>query len=251
MCEMAILRNVLKTVIWGIAVSVSIFAVWAREHPPQTAQVIVHAGRPGCHVVLDNEAVGLTETSGNLLIADVEPGDHYIHVDCPGQAELAYFISPRPHENLQIQPGKQGAQTAATAGDPSSVAERRIRLRHLVQQAVQVRAQGRLDEAVTALRQAMQLDPENSDLHRELGITFLLGKEWKRARVEMIEAIRHDQTDADAHNGLGYALEKLGDLDGAVKEYRAATHLDPSDATYRTHYFDALVKTAERQEKKK
>jgi Flp pilus assembly protein TadD len=67
----------------------------------------------------------------------------------------------------------------------------------------------------------------------------------------MIEAIRHDQTDADAHNGLGYALEKLGDLDGAVKEYRAATHLDPSDATYRTHYFDALVKIAERQEKKK
>ena len=88
----------------------------------------------------------------------------------------------------------------------------------------------------------MKLDPENSDLHREMGITFLLAKEWKRARVEMIEAIRHDQTDADAHNGLGYALEKLGDIDGALKEYRTATNLEPDDPTYRTHYFDALVK---------
>jgi len=84
-----------------------------------------------------------------------------------------------------------------------------------------------------------------------LGITFLLAKEWKRARVEMIEAIRHDQPDADAHNGLGYALEKLGDIDGAVKEYRTATHLEPDDPSYRTHYFDALVKIQARQEAKK
>jgi Flp pilus assembly protein TadD len=95
------------------------------------------------------------------------------------------------------------------------------------------------------------LDPENSDLHRELGITFLLAKEWKRARVEMIEAIRQDQTDADAHNGLGYALEKLGDIDGAVKEYRTAMNLEPDDPTYRTHYYDALVKIQTRQETKK
>jgi tetratricopeptide (TPR) repeat protein len=240
-----------KAIVWGITLSVTCFGVWAREHPPQSAQVVVHAGRAGCQVQLDNEAVGITEANGNLLIPDVEPGDHYIHVDCPGQVELAYFISPRADEKLLIQASNQAAQPAETAGDPSSVAERKIELRHLVQQAVQHRAQGHLDEAVTALRQAMQLDPENSDLHREMGITFLLGKEWKRARIEMIEAIRHDQTDADAHNGLGYALEKLGDLDGAVKEYRAATNLDPSDATYRTHYFDALVKIAERQERKK
>jgi Flp pilus assembly protein TadD len=67
----------------------------------------------------------------------------------------------------------------------------------------------------------------------------------------MIEAIRHDQTDADAHNGLGYALEKLGNLDGAAAEYRTAARLDPDDPTYRTHYLDTLVKIAERQEKKK
>jgi len=98
---------------------------------------------------------------------------------------------------------------------------------------------------------ALKLDSENADLHRELGITFLLGKDWKRARVEMLEAIRHDPTDADAYNGLGYALEKMGDLNEAVKQYRLATQLDPQDPTYRTHYFDILSKLAQEKAKKK
>ena len=114
-----------------------------------------------------------------------------------------------------------------------------------------MRARGRLEEAVERLRAALKLDAENSDLHRELGITFLLGKDWKRARVEMLEAIRHDPTDADAYNGLGYALEKMGDLGGAVKQYRMATRLDPQDPTYRTHYFDILSKLAQEGAKKK
>jgi len=248
---MRLLPDIPKTLIWGITLTVTLFGVSAREHPPQSAQVTVQAGRGGCQVELDNEAVGTTDAKGSLLVADVEPGDHYVHVDCPGETEAVFFISPRPNQNAQIQPSKEDAQAASTATEPSSVAENKIELRRLVQQAVQLRVQGRLDEAVAALRQAIKLDPENSDLHRELGITFLLAKEWKRARVEMIEAIRHDQTDADAHNGLGYALEKLGDLDSAVKEYRTATNLDPGDPTYRSHYFDAMVKIAERQEKKK
>jgi Flp pilus assembly protein TadD len=67
----------------------------------------------------------------------------------------------------------------------------------------------------------------------------------------MLEAIRHDPTDADAYNGLGYALEKMGDLDEAVKQYRMANQLDPADPTYRTHYFDILSRLAQETAKKK
>jgi tetratricopeptide (TPR) repeat protein len=222
----------------------------ARERQPQTAKVTVQAGQAGCRVDLDADKAGVTDAAGNLIIADVDPGDHYIHVRCPAKPETAYFISPKANEEVRIGPAPD-APTSPAASDPAAMAEDKIQLRRLVQQAVQLRAQARLDESVAALRQAMKLDPENSDLHRELGITFLMAKEWKRARVEMIEAIRHDQTDADAHNGLGYALEKLGDIDGAVKEYRTATHLEPDDPTYRTHYFEALVKIQARQEVKK
>jgi hypothetical protein len=224
---------------WGMPAS--------HERQPQTAKVNLQSGQPACVADLDGVASGATDANGKLVIAGVDPGDHYLHVQCPGKPEATFFISPKANDEVQISTLEKAA-ASAPGSEPDSHAEDMIQLRRLVQQAMQLRAQARLDEAVSALRQAMKLDPANSDLHRELGITFLLAKEWKRARVEMIEAIRHDQSDADAHNGLGYALEKLGDIDAAVKEYRIASHLDPDDSTYRTHYFDALVKIQARQE---
>jgi tetratricopeptide (TPR) repeat protein len=221
-----------------------------RQKPQQTATLIVQAGGLGCRVDLDAGVLGTTDASGMLTVGDIDPGDHYVHVRCPGKAEAGFFISPLANEHARIGP-IQDASASSSATDPIVVANNKTQLQRLVQQAVQLRQQARLDEAVAALRQAMRLDPENADLHRELGITFLLAKEWKRARVEMIEAIHHDQTDADAHNGLGYALEKLGDIDGAVKEYRIATNLEPDDPSYRTHYFDALVKIQARKESAK
>ena len=234
----------------GLAFAATIAVAPARERQPETAKVIIQAGGAGCRVDLDADNAGTTDPAGNLTIPGVEPGDHYVHVDCPGKPEAAFFISPKANEEARIGPIKDQPPSAA-AIDPTTVAENKTKLTRLVQQAVQLRQQAQLDEAVAALREAMKLDPENSDLHREMGITFLLAKEWKRARVEMIEAIRHDQTDADAHNGLGYALEKLGDINGALKEYRIATNLEPDDPSYRTHYFDALVKIQAAKEVKK
>jgi len=248
---MRLSSDIPKALVLGVTLTVALWGRPLREQQSTTAQISIQSGRVGCKVDLDSVAVGATGAHGNLVILDVEPGDHYIHVGCPAEAESSYFISPHPNQKMLIQPTKEHVQEVADATDPAHLAKNNIELRRLVQQAVQLRSQARLDEAVSALRQAQDLDPENSDLHRELGITFLLSKEWKRARVEMIEAIRHDRTDADAHNGLGYALEKLGDLDGAVKEYRRATQLEPDDQTYRTHYVDALVKVAARLEKKK
>ena len=216
-----------------------------------SAQVTVRASARGCTVDLDNYRLGMTDEHRLLVAPQVEPGDHYLHVRCPSQAEQAFFISPHAGENLKLDAEKAAASSSAQADSIANPAETKIRLSQLVQQAVQLRARGRLDEAVELLHAALKLDAENSDLHRELGITFLLGKDWKRARVEMLEAIRHDPTDADAYNGLGYALEKMGDLNEAVKQYRMATHLDPADPTYRTHYFDALSKIAQEKEKKK
>jgi Flp pilus assembly protein TadD len=202
-------------------------------------------------VDLDDQPAGKTDNHGVLFLPEVEPGDHYLHLRCPGEEEKTFFISPRSGENVGVDGNKAEEASNPRANPAPSPTEAKIQLRQLVQQAVQLRARGRLDEAVEQLRAALKLDAENSDLHRELGITFLLGKDWKRARVEMLEAIRHDPTDADAYNGLGYALEKMGDLDEAVKQYRMATQLDPADPTYRTHYFDILSKLAQEKAKKK
>ena len=130
-------------------------------------------------------------------------------------------------------------------------AELRMRLHEHIQEAIRLRARGRIDEAAEQLRGARRLDPENSDLHRELGITFLLGKDWKRARIEMLEAIHSDPADAEAYNGLGYALEKMGMIDAAVEAFHIASRLDPSDTSYRRQYFDAIARQVEQRAEQK
>lgn len=223
----------------------------AREKEPPSAEVRVCTGREGCTVDVDSVSVGKTSATGTFVISALEPGDHYVHIRCPNEHGKAYFISPRAGENLEVRHEVEGPAAPESATTGLEPAEVKVRLRWHIQEAVQLRARGRIEEAIQHLRDAYRLDPENSDLHREMGITFLSAKEWKRARVEMLEAVRYDPTDADAHNGLGYALEKLGDLEGALREYRTATRLEPDDPIYRRHYFDALGKLAAKQATKK
>jgi tetratricopeptide (TPR) repeat protein len=236
-------------------VVVTNFCVLAANEPkgaaPAVGSVDIEIGRANCKVDLDDATVGKTGADGDLRLQSVQPGDHYIHVDCPAQREKAFFISSAPGQNIVIKPEMAVSGNDAPPDSPLEEAQKRIKLNHAVQQAVRLRARGELDQAVKLLHEATRLDPENSDLHRELGITFLLGKDWARARVEMMEAIRHDPQDADAHNGLGYALDKLGDLDEAVKEFRTATHLEPDDSSYEQHYLEALGKIAARDAEQK
>ena len=247
-------RAYLGQLVWVIAVSLHFSGgsgLWARERKEEnisSASVLVRVGQSGCTVDLDDIAAGTTSADGTLLISPLEPGDHYIHVDCAGSRERAFFVSPAAGQEVTVKPEMAIAGNDAAPVSPLEAAENRAKLNQSVRRAVRLRARGDLDQTVKLLREATRLDPENSDLHRELGITFLIGKDWPRARVEMLEAIRHDPQDADAHNGLGYALDKLGNLDGALKEYRIATHLDPDDSSYQQHYLDALGKVAARQD---
>jgi len=231
----------------------SVYALSASDKAREqaSAQVIVRAPGPGCVVDVDGQGLGKTNGHGVVEAAEVEPGDHYLHLRCPSQEEKTFFISPLAGESLALEANKAEEAPNPQVNPASRSADAELQLSQLVQQGVQLRARGRLDEAVEHLRAALKLDAGNSDLHRELGITFLLGKDWKRARVEMLEAIHNDPTDADAYNGLGYALEKMGKLNEAVNQYRRATQLDPADPTYRTHYFDLLSKLSQEKARKK
>jgi hypothetical protein len=221
-----------------------------REESSPSSKVEVHAGREGCKVDVDSAPAGETDTQGELTIDPIEPGDHYVHVRCGTEQEKSYFISPQSGATAEVRHLSAVAQESPPVSGPE-VAEIKIQLREHMQKAARLRARGRIEEAITHLRDAYRLDPDNSDLHREMGMTFLLAKEWKRARVEMLEAIRHEPDDAEAHNGLGYALEKIGDIAGALAEYRTASHLDPTDSSYRRRYIDALAKLSALQATKK
>jgi tetratricopeptide (TPR) repeat protein len=234
-----------------IGVPDATFGAGQSHHPQplQPAQVRIQGFGAACTVELDASPAGKTDSQGQAILRDIEPGDHYVHLACPGQEEQAFFISPKPGEQAEVRP-----KVASAAPSGLEAAAARQELQGLVQKAAQARTAGHSEEAVTDLRRAAELDPENPDLHRELGITFLLVKDWPRARVEYLEAIKHDPAEADSHNGLGYALDKMGEIEAAADEFRTATRLDPDDNTYRQHYIETLAEIEvlkERDKKKK
>ena len=143
------------------------------------------------------------------------------------------------------------AQTTGADTSPLALAGRSLEVRSLFREAADFRSNGQFPEAISTLRRAIKVDPENPNLHHELGMTFLMIRDWERARVELLEAIRHDPNSADLHNGLGYALEKLGEISPALDQFRMATRLDSTDTSYRDQYFEALGLLAAQQSQNK
>ncbi len=216
-----------------------------------SATVSVVSGIDRCKVDVDGKEAGITGSDGVLMVKGVEPGDHYVHVQCPDQRETSYFISPAPEHQMEVDARGAATNSQVTDSSPINPAASEMQLRHMVSEADQLRSGGKFKEAVELLRKATMLDPRNGDLHRELGITFLMFHDWEGARIEMLEAVRREPENVDAHSGLAYALEKLGDLDGALKQYQICTQMDPHDTSYRDHYVQVLGQLYSQKAQKK
>jgi Flp pilus assembly protein TadD len=90
--------------------------------------------------------------------------------------------------------------------------------------------QGDLNGAAAEYRQALRLQPDfpeaESNLAAVLRVTeddFL--REPGAAEKESRKAVRNNPADPFAHNALGVALLREGDLNGAIKEFREAVRL--------------------------
>lgn len=101
---------------------------------------------------------------------------------------------------------------------------------NLLQRAVQLHQQGRLDQAEDLYRQVLAGTPDQFDALHLLGV---IARQRGRAReaVDLIEAaLRVDPNQARAHCNLGAALQDLGRAEAALASYDAALRLDPQYA---------------------
>jgi tetratricopeptide (TPR) repeat protein len=102
---------------------------------------------------------------------------------------------------------------------------------------------GDSDGAVAEYREALNLNPTNDLAHAYLGWELGQNCEWDTARCdwdaaveEERQALRLNPNSAFAHYHLGVAIEKKGDQQGALQEFRAAYELDPQNPAYRKAY---------------
>jgi len=89
-----------------------------------------------------------------------------------------------------------------------------------------------------AQRPSNQSSSNPADQNYERGVQFLGQEQWQSAASSFEETLKLDARRADAENGLGVALGKLGDQKGSENAFQRALEIDPAYAE--AHYNLAL-----------
>ncbi len=89
---------------------------------------------------------------------------------------------------------------------------------------------GRLGEAIEHWTEAVRFDPDSFRAHNNLAIALSRQGKNDDALAHFDEAVRIEPRDADAHYNRGYLLDRLGRIEEAEREHRAALRIDPQHA---------------------
>jgi tetratricopeptide (TPR) repeat protein len=85
---------------------------------------------------------------------------------------------------------------------------------------------GRFDAAQIEFEQAIRYKPDSAESYYNLGKLFSIQDTWEPARKAFEGALRIDPAYLEAIDALGFALEALGDDEGAVSSYEKAAALN-------------------------
>ncbi len=91
-----------------------------------------------------------------------------------------------------------------------------------------LRNEGKLKDAETLLRKAIELNPNFADSHSNLGLIFRDQSKLQDAETSTRKAIELNPNFSQAHYNLGGILKSLGNLKDAELSYRKAIELNPN-----------------------
>lgn len=87
--------------------------------------------------------------------------------------------------------------------------------------------QGKYQEAIPHLNEALQINPNYADAHNNLGNVFLNQGKYREATNQYNEALRINPNYAKAHYNLGNAYLMIGNHGFALKEYEILKTMNP------------------------
>jgi tetratricopeptide (TPR) repeat protein/tRNA A-37 threonylcarbamoyl transferase component Bud32 len=105
---------------------------------------------------------------------------------------------------------------------------------------------GRTRPALTALKEAVRLDPNDALACDWLAYALLGTNDPKAALPFAQEAVKLDPNVAQAHWNLGRARAGTGDLDGSLVAFRETVKRHPNNPIYKTSLNDTLKEKTER-----
>lgn len=101
----------------------------------------------------------------------------------------------------------------------------------LFKRGMGLRARGDLAGALEHLRQAAAINPDLSNVHREIGLILLEHRDFNSAAVEFRNAITADPADYQSRYNLALSLANTGQTAGALREARQLVRTKPRAAT--------------------
>ncbi len=87
---------------------------------------------------------------------------------------------------------------------------------------------GLLEDAIVAYKRALEISPESSSSHNNLGNAYVAKGDYEAAVTSFSNAIRFDQQNAAAHNNLGNAFKALSRSAEAIECYKHAISINPT-----------------------
>jgi len=113
---------------------------------------------------------------------------------------------------------------------------RKLQARATYEQAMRNLSENRLALGMAALKDALQLDPDNAQYHNTLGLVLLNLERPVDAQAEFQTAIDLDKTSPDLQHNVGVALAQQKRFDDAIAAYKKAltfpTYTTPEVAYY-------------------
>jgi tetratricopeptide (TPR) repeat protein len=94
---------------------------------------------------------------------------------------------------------------------------------------------GELDRAMLLLRNAIQIDPDDPEVHNNLGVAYTNKGLLDGAILEFKKAIELRPSYSSYYKNLGFALYQKGFIDEAIKQYNVAIILNPENPSM--HYW--------------
>lgn len=101
---------------------------------------------------------------------------------------------------------------------------------------VHMSMQGLYTEAIACLKKGLSLEPQNSLLWLNLGLSYYAADMQDDSRYALIKSLKYNPYEADTWDTLGLVLHQGGDIEHAKQAFQSAIKLEPTDGRIWNNY---------------
>ena len=146
----------------------------------------------------------------------------------------------RPLERVAVPTTNTSAGATAGASESKRAGKGGKEFAEKMNQGAELLTEGKPVEAAEVLTEAMRLNPEDEDVHYNLGLALARQGKLDDAVKQYEEALRIFPKYVEVHNNLGNALMRLGRTEEAIEHFETAVKIMPDYASAHNNLGTAL-----------